>query len=364
MIQTILYFHIKALSLNEILILYTALSKYIDQCNNNKTEINYETISKDYENNELEMKKIKLYKNFFNNYKYLIKAKKIIMNYAKDYLQLIKYKENMEETIQLVKDENNDVIKITSYFLTTQNLSAIINILLGEYVHKNNLNNYLYFLDASKLPIDIIYKFFLFSEIFLCGKVPDGIMALISSISPAIHLYTQTIKSDTLLEIEKMYIDKHLQINSNYYLIIKFSNGINIHYFDEALSKKMGYSQKDLLNFSIENLIPKEFKIQHNFAIIKFLINDKNKVINNFQHFLFDKNMQMYPSVFSGIGMPGLGKYLFCVGKINLKIFKNEYYFYLGKNFDCISISQNFYTNYHISLNTLNRNKINPIELQ
>jgi hypothetical protein len=160
-----------------------------------------------------------------------------------------------------------------------------------------------------------------------------------------------------------MYIDKHLQINSNYHLIIKFSNNINIHYFDEALSKKMGYSQKDLLNFSIENLMPKEFKISHNLAIIKFLINDKNKVINNFQHFLFDKNMQMYPSVFSGIGMPGLGKYLFCVGKINLKIFKNEYYFYLGKNFDCISISQNFYTNYHISLNTLNRNKINPIEL-
>jgi hypothetical protein len=163
MIQTILYFHIKALSLNEILILYTALSKYITQCNNNKTEINFETISKDYENNELDMKKIKLYKNIFNNYKYLVKVKKIIMNYAKDYLQLIKYKENMEETIQLVKDENNDVIKITSYFLTTQNLSAIINILLGEYVHKNNLNNYLYFLDASKLPIDIIYKFFLFS---------------------------------------------------------------------------------------------------------------------------------------------------------------------------------------------------------
>jgi hypothetical protein len=52
MIQTILYFHIKTLSLNEILIFYTALYKYITQCNNNKTEINFETISKDYENNE------------------------------------------------------------------------------------------------------------------------------------------------------------------------------------------------------------------------------------------------------------------------------------------------------------------------
>ena len=39
------------------------------------------------------------------------------------------------------------------------------------------------------------------------------------------------------------------------------------------------------------------------------------------------------------------------------------FFFYLGKNFECLSISSNFYTNYHISLNILNKYKINPLEL-
>ena len=52
-----------------------------------------------------------MYQNIFDNYKYLIKIKKIIKNYSKDYLQLIKYIENMKESIQKVKDENNDIKK-------------------------------------------------------------------------------------------------------------------------------------------------------------------------------------------------------------------------------------------------------------
>ena len=358
MIQTILHFHTKSLSINEILILFTALSKYINKCDNSKFETN-----KDLEKKISILKKVTLFKNIFNSYKYLIKSKKVILKYAKDYLQLIKYKENMEETIQLVKDENNDIIRITSYFLTTKNLSGIINILLGEYAHNNNLTNYLKHLDANKLPIDIIYKFILFSELFLCGKIPDEILSLMNSINSGVNIYTQKITQSTLFEIEKIYIDKHLQNNSNYYLIFKFSNGINIHYLDESLSKKMGYSQKDLLNYSIEKIMPKEFKISHSLAIIKFLINEKNITINNFEHFIFDRDMQMYPATLSGICMPGLGKYLFCIVKIFLRTNKNEYYFYLDKNFDCISISHNFYSNYHISLNILNRYKISPLEL-
>ena len=70
----------------------------------------------------------------------------------------------------------------------------------------------------------------------------------------------------------------------------------------------------------------------------------------------------MYPANISGICTPGLGKYLYCIIKLSFKLNKNEYYFYLGKNLECISISYNFYQNYHISLNFLNKYKISLLE--
>ena len=363
MIQTILTFNTKSLSINQILILFTALTKYVDKYDN-KYEISAgNKSSKELEKEILIEKKTNLYKNIYHNFKYLMKVKKIIKKYAKDYLQLIKYKENMEESIQLVKDENNDILKITSYFLTTRNLSIIIKILLGEFKLNKNLKLYLKSLDASKIPIDIIYKCILFSELFLCGKIPNEILVLMNAINPEINMHSQRIQENTMIKIEESYREKHLQDNSNYYIIFKFSSGINIHYFDESLSKKLRYSQKDLLKSPLDKMIPKEFKIPHNCCVLRFLINEQNRIINNFEHFIFDSEMQMYPAILSGVCMPGLGKYLFCITKLVLKSIKNEYYFYLGKSFECLSISSNFYTNYNISLNLLNKYKINPLEL-
>jgi len=363
MVQTILTFNTKSLSINQILILFTALTKYVDKYDN-KYEISAgNKSSKELEKEILIEKKTNLYKNIYHNFKYLMKVKKIIKKYAKDYLQLIKYKENMEESVQLVKDENNDIIKITSYFLTTRNLRYIIKILLGEFQLNKNLKFYLRSLDTSKIPVDIIYKCILFCELFLCGKIPNEILVLMNAINPGINIYTPRIQPNTLIKIEESYREKHLQDNSNYYIIFKFSNGINIHYFDESLSKKLEYSQKDLLKSPLDKIIPKEFKIPHNCCVIRYLINEQNRIINNFEHFIFDSNMQMYPATLSGVCMPGLGRYLFCVVKLVLKSIKNEYYFYLGKNFECLSISSNFYTNYNISLNLLHKYKINPLEL-
>ena len=363
MVQTILTFNTKSLSINQILILFTALSKYINKYDNKYGITSTKTTPKETEKEIFIDKKAKFYKKIHNNFKYLIKIKKILKKYAKDYLQLIKYKENMEESVQLVKDENNDIIKITSYFLTTRNLSSIIKILLGEFILNKNLDLYLTNLDANRIPIDIIYKCILFSQLFFCGKIPNKVLALMHAINPGINIYSQNIQANTLIKIEESYREMHLQDNSNYYLIFKFSNGINIHYFDESLSKKLGYSQKDLLHSQLENIMPKEFKIPHNCSVIRFLINEQNKIINNFEHFIFDRNMQMYPAVLSGMCLPGLEKYLICIVNLVITLVKNEYYFYLGKNFECLSISSNFYTNYHISLNILNKYKINPIEL-
>ena len=359
MIQTILFFNIKSLNTNQILILFTALNKYIAKCNDKFDYMLKCKNSEELEKEILNNKNAIIYKSIFNNYKYLMKIKKIIKNYATDYLTLLKYKENMEETIQLIKDENNDIIKITSYFLTSRNLTNIMNILLREFTLNTNLIRYIKKLDPNKIPVGLIYKCILFSEIFLCGKVPNEVISLMYSINSENNLYQQNL----LLLIEEIYKKNYLKENSYYYLIFKFSNGINIHFFDEILSKKLGYFQKELSNSSIDKIFPKELRIPHNCSIIRHIMNEKNKTINNKFIFLFDREMQMYPALFFGICIPGLGKYLFCIIKLCFKNDKNEYYFYLGKNFECISLSYNFYKNYNISLNLLNKYKINLLDL-
>ena len=217
-----------------------------------------------------------------------------------------------------------------------------MKILLGEFKLNMKLIKYLKKLDANKIPIDIIYKCVLFSELFLCGKFPEEFMTLLFSINSDINIYSQKVQNNILFSIEELYLKRHIIQNPNYYLIFKFSNGVNIHYFDEALSKKLGYSQKELLGSSLDKIIPKELRIPHNSAMIRYLINEQNIYINNYNIFLFDREMQMYPSLFSGLSMPGMGKFLFCISKILCNNIENRYYFYLGKNLECISLSYNF----------------------
>ena len=166
MIQTLLQFNIKSLNINQILILYTALNKYKEKCNNINEIIFSNKNSEELEEKFFKGKKIKLFKTFFTSYKYLIKAKKIMKKYANDMLQLVKYKEAMEETIQLEKDENNDIKKITSSFLSSKNINKIKNILLGEFMLKKSFLKYLIKIDANKIPFEMIYKCVLFSDLF------------------------------------------------------------------------------------------------------------------------------------------------------------------------------------------------------
>ena len=116
-----------------------------------------------------------------------------------------------------------------------------MKILLAEIVLNNNLIYNLKKLDTNKVPIDIIYKCALFSELFQCGKIPNEIVTMLYTISSVKNLYCQKIQQNILASIENIYIKKNLLENSSYYVIFKFINGINIHYFVGSLSKELRY---------------------------------------------------------------------------------------------------------------------------
>ena len=360
MLQTTLFFHTKSLEMNQILVLFSGLHKYINKCNN-PLDYSGDQHGIGIEKIYLQEKQAKIYKTIYFNYKYLIKVKRVLKKYASDYLELLKFKENMEETVQINKDENNEIIKISSYYLSTKNLTNIINILLGEIDMNNDLISYLQLLDSNIIPISLIYKCFLFAELFLCGKIPNEIMTLMYSFSNERNLYTQKIQPDTLIKIKKAY--KNSIKNNYYYVILKFSDGMNMYFIDEELSKKLNFLQSDLLGYNINKIMPKDFQVPHDHACIDYLINEKHRIFNNLESFFFDKDMHMHYCTFDGICMPGLGKYLICVLKFFFKENKYRYYFYLNKNLECLSLSGNFADNYNISLNIINKFKISLLEL-
>ena len=285
----------------------------------------------------------------------------MIKKYASDFTQLIKYKENFEESLQFIKDYNNEIVKINSYFLTTKNINKIMNILLDEFKLIMYLVNYIKNLDSNKISIDIIYKLTLFIDLFLCGKCPDEMISLLNSLNSEKNIYSRNLDSNILSTLELLYINKSMQTDSEYFAIFKFSDGITVHYIDETLSKILGCPQKALLKAPIENTMPKELSAPHTLAVNRDLILDKNRYVNT-DSFLFDKDMQMYPMYADGVSITGLGKYFFCILRAILTDKENVFYFYLGKNFECISLSHNF-NNYNISLNLLNKYKINILEL-
>ena len=170
MTLTILCFYTKLLNINQLFLLLIASAKYIEKCNDKSKIIQeYENIE---EENFINKQQI-LFKKIFINYKYIVKIKKVIKKYASDFTQLIKYKENFEESLQFIKDYNNEIVKINSYFLTTKTINKIMNILLNEFKLNMYLVNYIKSLDANKISMDIVYKLTLFTDLFLCRICPD-----------------------------------------------------------------------------------------------------------------------------------------------------------------------------------------------
>ena len=223
-----------------------------------------------------------------------------------------------------------------------------MNILFEEFKLNNYLINLIQNLEPNVVCIDIIYKLALFTDLFYCRICPDEIIYLFNSLNSQKNIYSKNLEASILSTLELLYINKSMQSDSEYYSMYKFSNGITIYYIDETLSNILGCQQKALLKASIENIMPKELSIPHTLAVKRDLIIDKNRYINS-ESFLFDKDMQMFSMSIDGASIIGLGKYFFCILRAIMTEKENVFYFYLDKNFECVSLSHNF-NNYQISL--------------
>ena len=190
----------------EMVVLYELSQKYIYYImakvdNDLKVEIH---------NNRFDALKNQFRQNEFIDYYYNVtlsnKAKKLISNYIDNEMKILKYKSIFEESLSFQFDENNESIisvKI-NFFNQFINIDNIYNEYDSKKIKKNNrnkqkksssnLNNIIYLIRMEykyyikilysisqiqinkDVPIFMIFKYILFFDIFIGGKLPEQVM--------------------------------------------------------------------------------------------------------------------------------------------------------------------------------------------
>ena len=364
MVQTLLHFNYEKLKMGELIQLYEVADKYIE-VSLTMAELQ---LTRDLElGNKAGFNQI-LKENKFKDIYFMLqkikKIKKLMATYAQNEITIIKYKELIEESIKLHKDEETgEIKKITTSFLTTENIGKILKILESEVEIYKDLFDYIEQLNGQKLPIEFYYKCFLFAELFWGGKITEQIVPTMYSFTNDRNMYSTNLNPSVYFILRQRYIDLNLQGNSTYNAIFKYTKGMCIEYYSEPLANRLGFHQVDVIKQNIEVLLPKDLATPHNTAVLRFLISKQNRVFPKIKNFMFDKFNQIYNSTIYGASLPGLGRNLMILIVIELKELVNEYYFLLNKNYELMAVSENFEKNYDLSMPLIEKFGINLLDI-
>ena len=364
MVQTLLHFNYEKLKLMQLIQLYEVADKYID-VSLTMAELQ---LTKDLETGNKagfnQILKENRFKDIFFMLQKIKKIKKIMYTYAQNEITIIKYKELIEESIKIHKDEESgEIKKITTTFLTTSNIGKILKLLENEVEIYKDLFDYIEQLNGQKLPIEFYYKCFLFAELFWGGKITEQIVPTMYSFTNDRNMYSTNLNPSVYFILRQRYIDLNLQGNSTYNAIFKYTKGMCIEYYSEPLANRLGYHQGDVVKQNIDVLLPKDLGAPHNTAVLRFLISKQNRVFPKIKNFMFDKFNQIYNSTIYGASLPGLGRNLMILIVIELKELVNEYYFLLNKNYELMAVSENFEKNYEMSMPLIEKFGINILDI-
>ena len=361
-IQTVLNTSQNKLTIRQQKLLYELADKYNNGCS--------KVISEKLSSEQNSLKTISLMqkeKNLTDSYFTLDKINKIkkkMLIYSSKYIDVLRIKENIEESIKIVKDEETGEIKeIKSGYLKTKILGDIIDILKLEKKLFHSLTTNIGELKGRKLPYCIYYKSFLFIDLFMGGKMDENLIPVLYSFTNDRNLYNAQVNPTVYIILRQRYLERFSRENSNHTIIFKYTKGMRITYFSDPLASKLGYVQKELKGENIDVLLPKSISQCHSTCILRHLIINQNRNINEINNFMFDKNLHMIESLFWGICVPGIAKNLIIV--INLVMRENTpfFYFLYDKNFEIIGLSLNFFKNYALSLPLVSKFNINLLKI-
>ena len=322
------------------------------------------------------------FKNYFFNLKMSSKINKFMNLYIDNRVKILKYKNVFEESVKINFDESNEYItsvkinffdinsqvegilekkeekenikgarKLNKRYEKSSNLYKIINLLNHEKLnHKNILKLIKVFKEVNNIPFFMVFKFYLFFDIFEGGKFPSDISIKMQEfITNKKVIYNGIITANDFSKLRALYNYQNNKINSKYFAIYEYKNDLRTKYFSEDCSLKLGYKQKNIINKKIDILMPKEFYKSHQNLIKYLLIGGQIKNFHTNNSFLFDSSSTVLYSInFDSVLLYSISKYLSIITEMSFFI-ENDYKFMLNSNFDLLANSKNFEDEYYLN---------------
>ena len=244
----------------------------------NKNDSNAKILRKEY------------YKKFFNNITSSAIIKKLIKKYIENFSEILECQNIFKESLTFQFDENHEYIdKVKIDFFEKKslfenknkerrnkkmkkkkylsNLYYIIDVLKYEKLYHDNIINTIKEINIfNELPIFMIYKYYLFFDIFEGGFVPLEISSkLYYATSNNLNALNNKITKQIYSLLKSKYNYRNNKMNSKFFVMYKYKKDLRIKYFNEEFALRLGFQQKDLINKKIDVLMPKEFCISSKF---------------------------------------------------------------------------------------------------
>jgi len=384
LINTLIINQRNKISCSEINTLYELSQKYVYYIYGlEKCEIEEETQKQDTNKLLINNENRLYFKRYFLNLKMSLKINKLMNLYIDNYIKITKYRNIFDESLKMNYDENNEYItsvninffQISSevegtldkvsqkknnnkkeYYIKKKyekktNLYNTINLLkIEKVIYEKILNSINIFKETQNLPAFIIFKLYLFFDIFEGGKFPNEISVKIHEflINKKI-IYNGLITNSDFSKLKNQYMKQNSTINSYYYAIFEYKNDLRTKYFSEDCALKLGYKQIDIIDKKLNVLMPKEFYKSHQYLIKQLVIGNQIKHFNSNKSFLFNSNGNtLYPIIFDSSLLYNISKNLSIIFEASFFL-ENEYKFMLNSNFDLLANSKNFEIEYYLN---------------
>ena len=337
----------------------------------------------------LNRNKLTIFKEYYYNLNFSIKMKKLINNYTDIEMKILKYKSIFADLLTFQFDENNEnIISAKINFFNNKakienfennfnsknkrknrgtkkkngsNLYNVLSLLKEEYYSYRKIINSINKIDIKKeIPIFIIFKYFLFFDLFWGGKVSEEISNKLYAI---LNKNGINNNRNEYFCLKKKFNEENNKLDSKIYVLVEFKKDLRTKYFTESGALKLGYKQKDIINEKIDILMPKTFCKSHLNAIKQLVIGNQLSFHFSKQSYFFNINSTILYSVnLESALIYNITKSLITIFEANFNL-ENEYRFMLDNNFELLAHSKNFEDEYFLNHKILNSYNIKFLDL-
>ena len=350
-LQIFLHNEYKNLDISQAVCIYHNMEKYINAILKSKMDkINKYKYKNDRralleESNEVELKK------YFNPILKLKKITKLMIIYSSEKSEIIKQKQNFESTIKVEYDETDgETHSINSQILNQHFISEMVNYLKSENIQTIYLKKLLYDLKEFKkiLSLEFLFKCIIFIDYFWNAEIPDELIEILYGFTNNKNLYSSTITNELYDILATKF--NHENYTTKYYILIKYTKGLIISYITECLIRKLNLKKENIKNKDLSSLFFKDFIIPHNNAVNQYYMTKQRSVMYQAKNHFFNDRRYMVSNCMDSTFQVGINKNILILCKCSLDEENKSIMFFANKNFEIISINQNFENKLNLSL--------------